>query len=142
MQAKGQRDTIAPVNAPKAIDFNSLAALVKGHREGRTITLRQAAEQCGVSAATLSRIERGDGRPDLDTVKLLVDWVGVPIERVLVGPAVAERLRKGPKTAPAPLEQVEIQFRADPNLAPEAAESLIRIVREAYKAMIGGSKQE
>lgn len=122
------------VNPQKAINFDGLAALVRSHRESRGITLRDASRESGVSSSTLSRLERGEARPDLDTVQLLVDWIGVPLARVATPtfPAPAKARRK----KETPLENVEIQFRADPNLDPKAAEALIRIVREAYQAMV------
>lgn len=119
------------------IDYGGLAALVRGHREGRGLTLRQAASECGISASTLSRIERREARPDLDTVRALVDWVGVPLERVAQRQAgsTAPRRRAGDA-----MSNVEIQFRADPNLKPETAEALISIVRAAYSEMVRRSK--
>ena len=121
------------MNTKKVVDFSGLAALVKGYRESRGVKLREAADECGVSPATLSRVERGEARPDLDTVQALVNWVGVPLERVTGGSAPVKRsaVAKGAD----PMSAVEIQFRADPNLAPQAAEALIKIVKEAYAAV-------
>jgi transcriptional regulator with XRE-family HTH domain len=124
------------VNPKQAINFDGLAALIRGHRESLGLTLREAAKQCCVSSSTLSRLERGEARPDLDTVRLLVDWVGVPLARV--ASPVEPPLRKATGKHKTPLSEVEIQFRADPNLDPKAAEALIRIVREAYQAMVSG----
>jgi transcriptional regulator with XRE-family HTH domain len=122
------------MNAKPVVDFSGLAALIKGHREMKRLSLRSAADECGVSSATLSRIERGEARPDLDTIRSLVDWVGVPLARVLKGskPAVA-RARQQPGTA---IENAEVQFRADPKLTPEAAEQLIKLMRQAYSMMV------
>ncbi|MGB8297685.1 MAG: helix-turn-helix transcriptional regulator [Polyangia bacterium] len=121
------------MNAKQVVDFSGLAALVRGYRESKGLKLREAADECGVSASTLSRIERAEARPDLDTVQALVNWIGVPLERVATGAATSKRLpsRQGDDA----ISSVEIQFRADPDLAPEAAEALIKIVREAYAAM-------
>lgn len=126
------------MNPSPIIDFSGLAAIVKGHREMKGLTLREAAEQSGVSAATLSRIERAEARPDLDTVQALVSWIGVPLERVVV------RTKKLARTTPnsqSTIENVEVQFRADPRLSPEAAEQLIKLVRQAYGMVVkrGGS---
>jgi transcriptional regulator with XRE-family HTH domain len=121
------------VKARTVIDFIGLGALVKGHRESKGLSLRDAEKKCGVSSSTLSRIERGEARPDLDTVQALVDWVGVPLERVVHRRGGVPRRAEGGKGDP--LASVEVQFRADPNLRPEAAEALIRIVKQAYVAM-------
>jgi transcriptional regulator with XRE-family HTH domain len=122
------------MNPKTTIDFKGLGALVKGYRTSQKLTLRGAEEKCGVSSSTLSRLERGEARPDLDTVQLLVDWIGVPLERVVQrgGEPVARLSKKRLD----PISTVEVQFRADPNLRPEAAEALIRIVKQAYEAMI------
>lgn len=121
------------MNAKQVVDFAGLASLVRGYRESKKLNLRAAAAECGVSAATLSRLERAEARPDLDTVQLLVNWIGVPLERV-TGGAVAPRRVPVPKDK-GTINSVEVQFRADPNLDPRAAEALIKIVREAYGAM-------
>jgi transcriptional regulator with XRE-family HTH domain len=123
------------MNPKPVIDFRGLAALVRGHRTSRNLDLRAAAAECGVSSSTLSRIERAEARPDLDTVQALVAWIGVPLERVVAqGASVNRSPRAAAKKAEA-IDSVEMQFRADPNLAPEAAEALIKIMREAYSAM-------
>lgn len=127
------------MNPKPIIDFSGLAAIAKGHREMRGLNLRDAAGEAGVSAATLSRIERGDARPDLDTVQAIVNWVGVPLERVTRTTKLA---RTKPKSRPqSTLENVEVQFRADPELSPEAAEQLIKLVRQAYGIVVKGSSR-
>jgi transcriptional regulator with XRE-family HTH domain len=123
------------MNPTPVIDFKGLAAMVKGYREMKKLTLRKAAAQARVSAATLSRIERAEARPDLDTVQALVNWIGVPLERVTT------RSKSLARTSPRPqatMENVEVQFRADPRLSPEAAEQLIKFVRQAYAMVIKG----
>jgi len=124
---------LTDVKARTVVDFIGLGALVKGHRESKGLSLRDAEKKSGVSASTLSRIERGEARPDLDTVQALVDWVGVPLERVVHRRGELPKRAEGGKGDP--LASVEVQFRADPNLRPEAAEALIRIVKQAYIAM-------
>jgi transcriptional regulator with XRE-family HTH domain len=121
------------MNAKQVIDFTGLAALVRGYRESKSLKLREAANECGVSSSTLSRIERAEARPDLDTVQALVNWIGVPLERVTTAALTSKHppLRQRGDA----ISSVEIQFRADPDLAPEAAEALIKIVKEAYAVM-------
>lgn len=126
------------------IDFTQLAALVRGYRETEKLTLREAAEQSGVSPSTLSRVERGQARHDLDTVRALVAWVKVPIEKVLSGqppskPSKASQSKAS--TKPQTLATMEVHFRADPALPPKAAEALITIMRVAY-LQLAQKKQE
>jgi len=44
-------------------------------RRGKRMSLREAAKQVGVSAASLSRIERGE-KPDIDTFVKICQWAG------------------------------------------------------------------
>lgn len=57
-------------------DFDNvrLAKLVRANRGDRT--LRDVADSVGLSASTLSRIERGE-RPDLWSLLRLCDWLGL-----------------------------------------------------------------
>ncbi|PKN47066.1 MAG: XRE family transcriptional regulator [Deltaproteobacteria bacterium HGW-Deltaproteobacteria-20] len=114
----------------RTVDLAILADLVSRHRSNRGIALRAAAREAGVSPATLSRIEAGAVHPDLDTVRLLVDWLGVPLDRVWV-----TKLAKKPpadKAMANTLTHIEVHLRADPNLSPDAAKALTDIVRAAY----------
>lgn len=43
------------------------------------ISLRDAATEIGISAATLSRLECGKC-PDINTLILICQWIGMPIE--------------------------------------------------------------
>ena len=43
------------------------------HRRGMALSLRQASEQLGISAATISRIERGSP-PDIDNFAKICIW--------------------------------------------------------------------
>jgi len=126
------------------VDLRGLAVLLKGTRESRKLNLREVAAQTGISSSTLSRIERVEAEPDLRTVRAIVSWLGIPMERVVVGGLGVERKRAvagsaAKQPALAPLNQVEVQFRADPKLSPEAAEALIKIVRAAYTQMVQSS---
>lgn len=45
------------------------------HRRGLGLSLRDAAKELGVSAATLSRVERGE-KPDIDNFVKICLWAG------------------------------------------------------------------
>lgn len=123
------------MNPKTVVDFEGLGVLVKGFRTSQKLDLRAAAKASGVSASTLSRIERGEARPDLDTVKLLVDWVGVPLEKVISSPKEKGAKKPVAQKAADPFGSVEVQFRADPNLTPKAAEAIITIMKAAYEEL-------
>lgn len=45
------------------------------HRRGLGLSLRDAAEKLGFSAATMSRVERGE-KPEIDTFVKICQWAG------------------------------------------------------------------
>lgn len=96
-------------------------------RKERGLTLRVAAEEASVSAATLSRFESQKGNPDVDTLFKLVDWLG--IDRPAVFGASAEDELSSLDTP----EKVEVHLRADPKLDPRTARALASGFRALYE---------
>jgi len=112
------------------VDREGLAELLRGTRRSRALRLEDVAEETGLTASTLSRLERVLVEPSLGTVRAVVDWIGIPLDRVVSsGPS------PNAHQASTPLEEAELQFRADRDLAPEAAEALIGIMRTAYASL-------
>src|SRR5438045_4695044 len=60
-----------------------LGRSIRRKREQKGLSLRDVADETGVSASTLSRIENGTGKPDADNIARLAAWLGMPIERVM-----------------------------------------------------------
>lgn len=59
----------------------TIGDLIRQHREEANLSLSQLAHQSGVDKAGISRIERGETkRPELRTVQLLADVLGIPYE--------------------------------------------------------------
>lgn len=102
--------------------------LIKTRKRTR-ITLRQAGQKIGVSAATLSRFERGAGNPDLPTIDRLIDWLELDRSAVFAPPA------KGTRRDPGTPEQVEVLLRADRNLDPGTAMALSNLFKAAYQEL-------
>lgn len=74
---RNERYTSAPRGATIMIDYNKLAAAVRGKRGARS--LRDVEPEVGVGQATIGRIERG--LPcDLDTFSRISQWLGVPMD--------------------------------------------------------------
>lgn len=71
MSCKGFRMPRAP--APDL----SLAAALKGLREQRAITQEALASSAGISVGTLARIEGGRTAPSWDSVRRIIDALGV-----------------------------------------------------------------
>src|SRR5213594_4709469 len=65
------------------INTAELGSAVRRRREQQGMSLRDVAEETGVSASTLSRIENGTGKPDADNIARLASWLDMPIERVM-----------------------------------------------------------
>src|ERR687895_853937 len=62
-----------------------LGRAIRRKREEAGLSLRDVANETGVSASTLSRIENGTGKPDADNIARLTTWLNVPMERIMSG---------------------------------------------------------
>lgn len=109
-----------------------ISTLLKAKRNERDIGLRAVAQESGVSASTLSRLERGvaSSLPDADTLTKLASWLNVPI-----GFLLSEQFKESEESDPelTTVEIVEVSLRADKNLSPETAEALAEMFRLLYK---------
>lgn len=116
------------------VNTEELGRAVKRRREELRLSLRDLADETGVSASTLSRIENGTGKPDADNIARLTNWLDVPMERIL-GSRQADSADAKPVVyfarEPTP-EIVEAHLRADRNLTPETAAALSELFRVAY----------
>ncbi len=111
-----------------------LGRAIRRKREETGLSLRDVADETGVSASTLSRIENGTGKPDADNIARLTAWLNVPMERIMTG-----RQLDGDEAKPVvyfPQEAmpdiVEAHLRADRNLTPDTAKALSELFRVAY----------
>ena len=111
-----------------------LGRAIRRKREEVGLSLRDVADETGVSASTLSRIENGTGKPDADNIARLTAWLNVPVERIMSG-----RHGEGEEINPVvyfPQEStpeiVEAHLRADRNLTPDTAKALSELFRVAY----------
>ena len=120
-QVGAESSTSQATNQP--IRLAEFAAAIKAHRDLQGLTLEQAAEATGVSASTLSRIERKKFHPRLETVHALCNWMGAPINKFTTTPLEDHR---------DTLEKVEAHFRADARLSEEAALEIMSLVRGIY----------
>lgn len=115
------------------INTQELGRAIKRHREELKMSLRDVADEIGVSASTLSRIENGTGKPDADNIARITRWLDMPVDRVMSN-------RQGNDVEPvvyypheATPEIVEAHLRADRNLSPETAKALSELFRVAYQ---------
>jgi len=99
-----------------AIAIDELGDELRRRREAKKLSLRDVEEVTGVSAATLSRIERGS-TPDLDIVAKLATWLSVSVH-------TAGKTR-APKTTDEQLKRsIEVHLRANKKLSPDLAKSI------------------
>jgi transcriptional regulator with XRE-family HTH domain len=109
-----------------------LGQSIQRKRGEEKLTLRDAAEQTGIGASTLWRLEKGQGLPDAATLARLTQWLGVPLERFMdVAPPAAKRSVVFYRSESTP-DIVEAHLRADRNLSPDTARALAELFRVAY----------
>jgi len=89
--------------------------------------IRSAAEEAGVSAATLSRIERGY-TADIATLKKVCDWLGVELSEILGG---GEAQIKSKEKTSSPM----FHFRKNQTIAPRTAQALAQLILAAQDKM-------
>jgi transcriptional regulator with XRE-family HTH domain len=116
------------------VNTSELGNALRRRREQRGLSLRDVAEDTGVSASTLSRIENGTGQPDADNIARLASWLDMPIQRVM---HQGNHTQSDPKPVvyyphESTPEIVEAHLRADRHLTPETAKALSELFRVAY----------
>lgn len=106
-----------------------IGALIKAKCRECGLGLRAAAEECGVSPSTLSRLERSKtaSLPDSETLAKLAMWLNVTVGELLTEPAP-----EGEAPALSTPEVVEVHLRADKRLSPKTAEALARMFKMLY----------
>jgi transcriptional regulator with XRE-family HTH domain len=111
-----------------------LGRSIRRKREEAGLSLRDVADETGVSASTLSRIENGTGKPDADNIARLTAWLDVPMERIMGGHHQEGDEARAVVYFPqeSTPEIVEAHLRADRNLSPETAKALSELFRVAY----------
>ncbi|ANA85252.1 HTH DNA binding domain protein [Gordonia phage BritBrat] len=55
--------------------LDHIGLIVREYRRGRRLSLRAAADECGVSATSLIRIESGEQSPTVGAVISLLRWM-------------------------------------------------------------------
>jgi transcriptional regulator with XRE-family HTH domain len=108
------------------VDTELLGDLIRRRRKADGLSLRDAADQMGVSAPTLQRVEAGQPPNSANLIRI-TQWLQLPVDKVL---------RKGtnPASQLATVAQIEVHLRADPNLSAEAAEAIADAVQKLYAA--------
>lgn len=107
-----------------------IGLLIRNKRQQERMGLREAAWQSGVSASTLSRVERGM-MTDTQTLTKLAAWLGTSLGDLLPSQVHFLRGLDGLST----LDKVEVVFSSDDRLTPEGKEVLVGLIRHVYAAL-------
>lgn len=106
-----------------------LGEIIRAKRQDAGLGLRAAADESGISASTLSRLERGSGAaPDAETMGKLSAWLNASLDDLLLGGEAGFKEVEGLSTP----DIIAVHLRADPNLSSETAEALVHLFRAAY----------
>jgi transcriptional regulator with XRE-family HTH domain len=117
------------------IDPVDLGDRVRAKRRSKQLSIREAAAEIGVSAPTVSRVERGSHLPDRQNLLRLARWAGVRIDPVLHTDSRRARNALIHDPGASTPEAVELHLRADKNLSRDDAEALAEMFRVAYEAL-------
>ena len=107
-------------------DGGAFFAALDAERQARHRTWKQVAEECGISASTLSRMSQGK-HPDVNGLAALSAWSGLDVDRFVRSAAAKEE--------PEPLAVISSCLHSDPRLNKEAAVALDQMVKAAYRSM-------
>jgi transcriptional regulator with XRE-family HTH domain len=108
--------------------ISQLGKMLRARRRQKRLSLRDLADQIGVSFNTLSRVERGHV-PDLRNLRLISEWLEVPVEVFIDS-----------DSASTP-EVIARHLTSDKRLAPAAAAQIATLVEEMYRTLISEQPQ-
>jgi len=106
-----------------------LGALLRERRGGRGI--REVAEEIGVSAATLTRVESGR-LPDIETFRKICAWLKVDPAQILGLPSSSD----APSSADSGgISSAAVHLRAERSLPSNAAHDLAQLIVAAHNEL-------
>lgn len=108
-----------------------LGVMLRAKRKTEGLKLRHVTEQTGISASTLSRIERGAGLPDRETIIKLSHWLNISVGDLLLD----EKLPNGAAQELSTPERITALLRADRRLSAEAATVMSEMFGQIYDAV-------
>jgi transcriptional regulator with XRE-family HTH domain len=113
------------IHPDKDLTPSDLGRLLRDRRTQDRISLRQAAEELGVSFNSLARIEKGH-IPDVATFQRVAEWIGI---------APSQFFGPGSQRSSSTPDAVAAHLKADPALSEDAAEQIASIVSQLYSAL-------
>lgn len=106
------------------VNMELVSEMLKNKRG--SLSLRKAADEIGISAPTLQRIEAKQV-PTASNLVRIAEWLGVSVDD-LRQTAKENRTRNT-------VEQIEVYLRADPDLDKEAATTIANVVKQVYDGL-------
>jgi transcriptional regulator with XRE-family HTH domain len=118
---------VAKIKVGKTVE--SLGDYLREQRVGAQLSLRQLAEQTGVSNPYLSQIERGLRRPSAEVLQQLAKALRISAEQLYVQAGILN-------PADGQVRSVELAILADPVLTERQKQSLLDVY-QAFRAVAG-----
>ena len=117
------------------LDIQSLARLTRNKRGNRGV--RVIAQECCISASTLSRVER-EQVPDISSFLALCNWIQVSPARLFKNSGDQQQGEQSPddefdELTLSKAEALALRVRADSRLDPATANVLAVLIKAAYK---------
>lgn len=113
--------------AELTVDLDQLSTRLRSKMQEQQLSIRAAAKEIGIGAATLSRLLQGsesENVPDLSNLNKAAVWIGRSLSQL----ASSER------STQSTIADVEVQLRALPDLDPKDVDLLVAIVKAGYEA--------
>lgn len=105
--------------------LEAFCAALDAQRLTLLMNWKQVAEESGVSASTLTRMQQGK-RPDVDGLAALLKWSGLKADDFL-GPEEGNRVET--------IAQMTALLRADPKLSDAGKKALESVLRATYASL-------
>lgn len=107
-------------------DADAFFAALDAERQSRQLTWKRVADEAGVSASTLTRMAQGR-RPDVDSLAALATWAGLSSDQFVRA--------EGTERNASSLAMISTYLKSDPQLTPEAADALTKVIQATYDLM-------
>src|SRR2546423_3774691 len=95
------------------VNVNSIGEYIREQREQAKISMRQLAQNAGVSNPYLSQIERGLRKPSADILQQIAKGLRISAEALYVQAGILEDRRADPGGRAAPLARPELSERPE-----------------------------
>ena len=103
------------------------------------LSIRQAAEEAGVSASTFSRVVNSGHVPDYTQMLHLAHWLGVTLVQLSVDNEPSSRQLVTSPVEHSPrettLESIALHLHADEDLSPQDVDLLMGVLRVQYSLL-------